>query len=368
MKLFSKTTPKESSRSKTSAAPLQRRRRHDEDSDADDASPGGGPTPKSLGYTFPDEWEEHAGTMMIFPSRRSYGRLRSRGLQREFRDIALAVARNEAVHVCVHTDDERRCREMLGDASDVTLHVGNEFSVDWARDNAPMVLRDGNGHLACADFQFNGWGAKYSGWEDDVGTRNAISRTMGWRTFPSDLVLEGGSIEIAGGIGIVTESCVLNENRCGGGRWGKAEVEEELKSLLGLDRIIWIKSGLMPDPFTDGHVDGLLKWIRPGTVLFHTTDYKKDVNFKICQDAKAVLEEEGIAVIELPLMENMVHMNFYIGSGGNVAYIPVCGKTKQDEPALDVIQELFEEVVPIKATSLLKAGGGIHCLTMQIPK
>ena len=31
-------------------------------------------SPKSMGFTFPDEWNDRAGTMMIFPSTYHYGR------------------------------------------------------------------------------------------------------------------------------------------------------------------------------------------------------------------------------------------------------------------------------------------------------
>ncbi|MEM9226475.1 MAG: agmatine deiminase family protein, partial [Verrucomicrobiota bacterium] len=143
--------------------------------------------------------------------------------------------------------------------------------------------------------------------------------------------------------------------------------ETELKAMLGLDRIIWVKSGLMPDPITDGHVDGLLKFVDEQTVLLHTTDERADVNYEICQEAKRTLEEHGLTVIDVPLADDIVHMNFYIGSGGDIAYVPVCGDSTQDDPALAIIGRYFETVVPIEAIAIGEAGGGVHCYTMQIP-
>ncbi len=322
------------------------------------------PTPSSLGYTFPDEWEEHAGTMMILPARHSYGR-ELQALRREFRDIATAIAAHEPVHVFCYSADTAACKKLFADRmKNITIHSG-DYRIDWARDHAPMVIRDAKGQLAAAGFRTNGWGKKYRGWRADVHTRDDIAKAMGWPIFLSDYVLEGGSIEISNRIGIVTESCVLHRNRT---TWTKAEVEAEMKAMLGLDRIIWIKSGLMPDPITDGHVDGLLKWVAPGTVLLHTTDDRTDINYQICQDAKAVLKAEDLKVIELPLMDDMVHMNYYIGSGGQVAYVPLCGDPEQDEPALKIIRKLHPKVVTIEANAMAKAGGGIHCYTMQIPR
>lgn len=319
-------------------------------------------TPKKLGYTFPDEWESHAGTMMIFPAREGYGK-QSKALRREFREIAAAIAKNEPVIVFCRTEEKAQCKVALGDIPNITIKSG-PFQIDWARDNAPMVLVGPEGKLATAGFRFNGWGKKYRGWKSDVDTRDNIAKAMKWPIFPSDFVLEGGSIEIGDGIGIVTESCVLNSNRTD---WNKTRVTKELKNMLGLNKIIWLPSGLMPDPVTDGHVDGLCKWVAPNTVLLHSCDLESDPNYQICRDAKKILLSQGLKVIDLPLMDDIVHMNYYLGSGGKVAYVPTCGDPEQDEPALAVIRKLHPRVVPIKSTAIAKAGGGIHCYTQQIP-
>ena len=319
----------------------------------------------SAGFTFPDEWEEHEGTIMIFPARHSYGR-KAPALQKEFAALANAIQRNEQVHAFVHSDDLATAERLL-DAK-VKVHRGAAYRIDWARDNAPMIVRDENGRRKAVCFEFNGWGRKYEGWQDDVGVNLAIARALKLPIVRSELVLEGGAIEIGssdeGPVGIATEQCVLSRNRTD---WSKARVEAELKEKLGLRRIIWLPKGLNPDSITDGHVDGLLKFIGKNTVLLHTTDDRKDTNYKACQDAKEMLEKAGLKVIELPLALDIVHMNFYIGSGGKTIYVPVCGDRKQDEPALKMLRGLFKEVVPIKATAMGKAGGGIHCYTQQIP-
>ena len=320
-------------------------------------------SPLELGYTFPDEWEEHSATMMIFPGQHSYGRL-SAGLRKEFAAVAKAIAKNEPVKIFCLSKEMNKCKSLFVGEKNVSVHGGN-YRIDWARDNAPMVIKNKKGKLAVAGFKFNGWGKKYRGWQEDAATRDDIAKTLKLPIFSSDFVLEGGAIEIVGGIGIVTESCVINKNRT---NWKKEKVEAELKKMLGLKKVIWIKSGLMPDKITDGHVDGLLKFIAKDTVLLHTVDLKSDVNYSICQEAKKVLIANGLKVVELPLMDDIVHMNYYIGSGGEIAYVPICGDPEQDEPALKVIRKLYKKVVPIVSNNIAQAGGGIHCYTQQIPK
>ena len=65
----------------------------------------------------------------------------------------------------------------------------------------------------------------------------------------------------------------------------------------------------------------------------------------------------NLKVIELlPLAEDVVHVNFYISSGGHIAYVPICGDPEQDNPALEIIRQHFRTVIPIVATNLDKAG------------
>ncbi len=72
------------------------------------------------------------------------------------------------------------------------------------------------------------------------------------------MVLEGGSITVDGeGTLITTESCLLHPSRNPG--LSKDEIERQLKDYLGVEKVIWLVSGLGldEDPDTDGHVDGV---------------------------------------------------------------------------------------------------------------
>lgn len=317
-------------------------------------------------YAFPDEWERHESTLMIFPAARAYEG-KARALQREFAAVANAIAKNERVIVYLLPEDYAAAKRLLDRG--ITLERGAAYRIDWARDNAPLVVRASDGSRKAVCFQFNGWGKKYAGWKEDRGVNLAIAKQLGLPVERSELVLEGGAIEIGstkqGLTGIVTEQCVLNPNRT---RWSKARVERELKERLGLARVIWIPKGLNPDPITDGHVDGLLKFVSKNTVLLHTTDDEDDVNYAPCLEARAILRAAGLKVIELPLADDVVHMNFYIGSGGGVIYVPVSGDAEQDEPALAVLRRLFKRVVTVEARAMAEAGGGIHCYTQQVPR
>ena len=84
------------------------------------------------------------------------------------------------------------------------------------------------------------------------------------------MVLEGGGITVDGeGTLITTESCLLHPSRNPG--LTKDEMTQVLKDYLGVEKVIWLISGLGldEDPDTDGHVDGVGAFVGPGRVLLH---------------------------------------------------------------------------------------------------
>ena len=106
----------------------------------------------------------------------------------------------------------------------------------------------------------------------------------------------------------------------------------------------------------------------------HTTDDKSDPNTAICRDAKRRLLEatdakgRKLEVIDLPLTSELSHMNFYIGN--DCVLVPITGNRDEDDEPLGILRELFDDydVIGIESNVLGKGGGGIHCITQQVPR
>ena len=82
------------------------------------------------------------------------------------------------------------------------------------------------------------------------------------RRYQAPFVLEGGAIHTDGqGTLLTTESVLLNPNRNPG--MTKADMEEQLGLYLGVRKVIWLPQGLKDDD-TDGHIDNLAAFVRPG--------------------------------------------------------------------------------------------------------
>ena len=74
---------------------------------------------------------------------------------------------------------------------------------------------------------------------------------------------------------ICTEQCLLHPSR--NPSLGREGIEANLKEYLGLKKIIWLWKGMAgDDAITNGHVDNLACFVRPGVVALSWTDDEND--------------------------------------------------------------------------------------------
>ncbi len=101
------------------------------------------------------------------------------------------------------------------------------------------------------------------------------------------MIAELGGIQSDGqGSILTTEQCLLNRNR--NQHLGKDEVTRRLTDYLGAEQIIWLPRGCKFDE-TDGHVDDLACFVRPGEVVLQWTDNRDDPQWEIYQGAYDIL-------------------------------------------------------------------------------
>ena len=167
---------------------------------------------------------------------------------------------------------------------------------------------------------------------------------------------------------------------------------------LGVEKVIWLGQGVYNDE-TDGHVDNLACFARPGVVLLTWTDDHSDPQHAISQDALARLQaasdarERWIEVIRLPspgplafTAEEAHGVDAVAGTlprraGDRLAasYVNFCLANTRivlpllddrfDEEAAEVLRGCFpdRDVVGVPAREILLGGGNIHCITQQVP-
>jgi agmatine deiminase len=252
----------------------------------------------------------------------------------------------------------------------------------WVRDSGPNFVRRPDGAAAVADFAFNSWGGRYVPYDDDARIGERLAEHFGVKRYATPMVLEGGSITVDGeGTLITTESCLLNPTRNPG--MTKDEIERELKDMLGVEKVIWLVSGLglEEDPDTDGHVDGVGAFIGPARVLLHMVRDPRHPDYANLLENRRRLETTDalgrpLEVVECDRRSAPVRVggrdivetfvNFYQANG---AVIVPTGGNGADLPALDWLGEVLDgrEVVGVPTPVVGYGGGGIHCITQQVP-
>ena len=355
-------------------------------------------TPAGAGFRMPGEFEPHDGCWMIWPERPDNWRLGAKPAQAAFAAVAAAIHPSDPVTMAVSARQYEHARSLLPPGVRVV-----EMTTDdsWMRDAGPTFVVDGRGGRRAVDWEFNAWGGLEGGlyfpWDQDDLVASKVAEIEGADRYRAPLVLEGGSIHVDGeGTLLTTEECLLNDNR--NPQLARAEIEELLGAYLGIERVIWLERGIFNDE-TDGHVDNIACFLRPGVVALTVCDDPADPQHAISKDARECLAAatdargRALEVIELPMpgpvtitaeeaagvdaVEGTLprragdrlaasYANFYIGTTRVV--VPRLDERYDDE-VLEILGGQFpgREVVGVPAREILLGGGNIHCITQQVP-
>lgn len=322
------------------------------------------------GFSFPAEWAVHEKTLMQFPPPQNWHRQDLQDAREEWAKTANTISEFEPVTMAVRAKDRAAAERLLSRQIELIEMPLNDA---WSRDSGPMIVQNPQGVRRVAGFNFNGWGRKFPPYRADQRIKGRFAAHLDVQMYVSDLTTEGGALHMDGeGTILTTEESLLHPNRNPG--WTKAEVEAELQAQLGGDKVIWVPKGLTPDPITDGHIDGIAAFAAPGVVLLHTIYDSNDPNTAITAAAKRVLENaidargRRFEIIEMPLTSfDVVHMNFYICNGAVI--VPISDRASEDDEPLGIIQDVFpdRDVIGVSGVMIGGGGGGVHCITQQVP-
>lgn len=346
----------------------------------------------------PAEFGPHDGCWMAWPERPDNWRLDAGPAQEAFAAVAEAIAASEPVTMAASGAQIEHCRERLSPAVRVV-----ELPTDdaWMRDTGPTFVVDAGGRRRGVDWRFNAWGGHegglYASWEQDDRVAAEVLALEGAERYRAPIVLEGGSIHVDGeGTVLTTEECLLNPNR--NPELSREQLERALRDYLGAEKVVWLGRGVHADE-TDGHVDNLACFARPGVVLLTWCEDPADPQHAISREALVRLEAatdargRSFEVIPLPSPGPLTataeeaagvepasgtqprrtgdrlaasYVNFYLANSRLI--LPLLDE-RHDNEAAEILERCFpeREVVGVPAREILLGGGNVHCITQQVP-
>jgi len=328
----------------------------------------------------PAEWETHERTFIQWPVKEAMVWPENYiGLCEGYGAVATIIAKFEPVTMIVNEETQKEAKEHCGVDVEQLIIPHNDA---WIRDNGPTFVVTKDHKVSGVNWKFNAWGEKYTPYNLDDEVAPKILAYYNSPCIDSPIVLEGGSIHVDGeGTLLTTEECLLNANR--NPQLTKEQIEEQVKRRLNITKIIWLKRGLFGDE-TDGHIDNIACFARPGVVLLQTCYDEQDPNYEITKESLEILRNNTDAkgrkleIIEIPqppkrfyndIRLTLSYLNFYFVNGGII--LPIFGgdAEESDYVAEKILQQVFPErtIVTMNSMSLIKEGGNIHCITQQMP-
>ena len=355
-------------------------------------------TPRADGFRMPGEFEPQTRVWMLWPHRTDTWRDGARPAQEAFARVAEAINAATPVTMGAAPGELERARATLPAAIDI---VPLDSDDAWMRDVGPTFVT-APGERRGVDWIFNAWGGLdggiYAPWDADDAVAARVCEFEGAAHYRAPLILEGGAIHSDGeGTLLTTEECLLNRNR--NPQLDRTAIEAALREHLAVDAILWLGAGAANDE-TDGHVDNLACFARPGVVLVTACDDSADPQFAISRDAITRLRgfrdacgrelevvelpmpgplfltaEEAAGIVATPGTQPRRAGDRLAGSYANYlvtndrVVVPLLDE-RTDDLALATLAGVFpgREVVGVPGCrEILLGGGNIHCITQQVP-
>ena len=299
-------------------------------------------TPREDGFYMPAEFAPQDRVWMGWPHRTDTWAHGAKPAQKQYADIARAIAEFTPVVMCVNEVDYNNCKAVFDEDENITV-LEMTTNDAWFRDTGATFVVDGKGGKRANNWHFNAYGGLIDGlyfpWDADDKIAQKMAEFSGCRTYrPDDMILEGGSITVDGeGTLVVTDQCLLSPGRTCSAVLADEEDEDtiwpkyarkfepwseelreymndELKKYLGVEKVIWVKEGIDPEE-TNGHIDDVATFIAPGVMACIWTDDPENPFYQQCQDAYATLSEavdakgRKLKVYKLPLPTKPLYMD-----------------------------------------------------------
>jgi len=252
----------------------------------------------------PAEWEPHEATWLAWPHNEDDWPGRFEPIPWVYGEIVRKLSQVEKVRILLQNDDveyaARKVLDKVGAQWESIEFYPLQTDRVWARDFAPLFVKNEANEVAAVKWRFNGW-AKYENHLRDEAAGIAIPDLVGADWWRPDLVLEGGSIDVNGvGSLLTTKECLLSPIQARNPDLTQEQIEAVLNEYLGIDRIFWLNKGIEGDD-THGHIDDLARFTDPESIVMVSEEDRTDPNYQPLRENWKIVREFPVRARKLPM-------------------------------------------------------------------
>ena len=322
----------------------------------------------------PAEWERHDSTWMQWPKGEEIS------YRENFAGIIGALQGYEEINLVVQSQSAlNQARQYLQSRGvplgNVNFHI-MPYDWSWMRDNGAIWVEqtDNNGNRShvVQDWGFDGWGGDGgpSRNDDAVPCRVAAIEGVQCQTVP--VVLEKGTLEFTGRDTVITSWTVLHDRNPG---MSRGQLETALKDNFGVSKVVWLE-GSSPFDLTDGHVDGIARFVNENTVVVGRYADQSDPEAALFEDAARRIRAAGLNVVRMNIPGYVRYrgewlpanyLNYLVANGAVIG--SSYGNAQFDNAARQQLQQLFpdRDIILTDPRELWLNGGAVHCVTNDQP-
>ena len=255
-------------------------------------------------------------------------------------EMVTRLSKEEKVYCIVVDSTKEMYTKKLSDAAanlDSIQFLSSPTNFTYAERDGLLFMKNGKGEKRLVNFAWNCYGwyfeAEYKDYMEPDKKKRASYTTLHQDAFPfpmisSPMVNEGGAIE-TNGKGTILQVESVNMQRNPG--MNKAAQEAELKKVLNVKKIIWLKEGVAEDPFgwgtlitgnyfgigVKGHIDEFCRFVNEHTILIAFPDSAESaldpvkkitrermkINYEILKNAT---DQDGkpFNIVKMPVPDN----------------------------------------------------------------
>jgi len=330
----------------------------------------------------PAEWEPQEAIWLQWPGRweKSY--------ESSFARLSNVIVQYETLHILydspsVLAEARSSIKRENGDPDHPNIRwhwIENDSA--WMRDNGPIYIIEDN-KMRVQNWAFNAWGGAFGAdipFRLDNQVPSKVAKTVGLPVDVIDIVHERGNLEFNGVDTVILNWSVIGDSRRNQG-YTKERAITDLKKHFGVSKVVFIE-GVPEGDLTNGHIDGIARFINPTTVVVVDCMDKSqcgasnNLTHAIFDAAAKTIEAAGFTVIREPIEGtrdyqgytfDTNYMNWLVGNG----FVITVGfdNPETDSAAKARLEQYFpgRDVYVIETLTSWAAGGGVHCHTSDQP-